>query len=67
MVGSAEWVISKRVTQKRGTHLKPRIVELLEKPVVSGSIEQIKYIGLNEEYEDLCAYFEDAFALKEST
>ena len=47
--------------------MKPRIVELLEKPVVSGSIEQIKYIGLNEEYEDLCAYFEDAFALKEST
>lgn len=34
---------------------------------MSGNIEQVKYIGLNEECEDLCVYFENVFTIKEST
>ena len=54
--------------QKRGTLLKPRIIDALQKPYVNGSIEQIKYIGFDEkENEDICLYFEDAFAMKQGT
>ena len=47
ILGSAAQVSSKRVNQKRGTHLKPRIIDLLQKPAASESIELIRYIGLN--------------------
>ena len=45
MLGSALQCINKRASQKRGTQLKPRIIDLLQKPALSGTIEQIKYIG----------------------
>ena len=57
ILGSVAQVSSKRVNQKRGTHLKPRIIDLLQKPAANGSIELIKYIGLNGDSEDICVFF----------
>ena len=60
LLGSVFRPPSKRINQKRGTHLKPRIIDALQKSYVNGSIEQIKYIGFGEEdSEDICLYFED--------
>ena len=38
-LGSVMQYTSERINQKRGTHLKPRIIDLLQKPAVSGTIE----------------------------
>ena len=67
LLGSVFRPPSKRINQKRGTQLKPRIIDVLQKPHVNASIEHIKYIGFSEDHEDMCLYFEDAFALKEKT
>ena len=60
-------LIKEQARKDRGTQLKPRIIDLLQKPAVSGTIEQIKYIGFAKECEDVCVYFEDVFTIKEST
>ena len=39
ILGSALQCTNKRANQKRGTQLKPRIIDLLQKPAVSGTIE----------------------------
>ena len=68
LLGSVFRPPSKRINQKRGTQLKPRIIDALQKPYVIGSIEQIKYIGFGEkESEGICLYFEDVFTMKEGT
>ena len=47
-------------------HLKPRIIDALQKSHVNASIEEVKYIGFGEEdHEDVCQYFEDVIIMKE--
>ena len=68
LLGSVFRPPSKRINQKRGMHLKPRIIDALQKSYVNASIEQVKYIGFGEEgHEDVCLYFEDVFTMKEKT
>ena len=60
LLGSVFRPPSKRINQKRGMHLKPRIIDALQKSYVNASIEQVKYIRFGEEgHEDVCLYFED--------
>ena len=66
MLGLSMHCTNKRVNQKRGMHLKPKIIDLLQKTAVSGTIEQIKYIGFAKECKNVYVYFENIFTIKES-
>lgn len=61
LLGLVHRPVSRNVTQKRGTQLKPRIIDLLEKPCVEGSIECLKFIGFNAGGNDICMFVKDCF------
>ena len=66
LLGSVFRPQKKRINHKCGMHLKPRIIDALQKSHVNASIEEVKYIGFGEEdHEDVCQYFEDVFIMKE--